>query len=502
MRSAPTFPFIWMLLLAVYACSASPDNDGREGFVEFESVQTDLFAEPGAQPNAWADYDNDGDLDLFVGRRGGANRLYRNDDGFFLDVAADVGLNDTTDTRAAAWGDYDADGDLDLYIGFPAQANTPNRLFRNEGDGEAFFDVAEQYGVDLVGTTRQPVWVDYDQDGDVDLFVAFRDQPNRLFRNDGRAFVDVTDAAGIGDPRRTVGVVWFDMDEDGDLDLHVSNQNGDEDSFFRYDGEGRFTDVAAALGMNWPDRGDEYGSVGPAVTDYDNDGDLDLFIATYGPDVLWENRGGGFFVNVAPGTPLGPDHHSTTAAWGDVDNDGRPDLFVAAYLNSVAEEPDNLFANTPTGFKDMTPSPLLAKGASHGVSFADFDQDGDLDLALANNNAAGTHPLYRNLLAPEVARQSVQVAVLSANGRWTKAGSEVRLFDEATDQLLGTRLTDTGGGYCSQGATPVHFGLGEGVERVRVEVTSFREGQREITSVNGIVVRDQAGRPVPVRVPG
>lgn len=488
-----------LALALATACGVSSDDVESRDEVRFVAVQPELFDEPGAQPNAWADFDNDGDLDLFVGRRGGANRLYRNDGGTFTDVAAEVGLADTIDTRAAAWGDFDADGQLDLYIGFPVQADTPNRLYHNEGDGRSFVNVAGKYGVDLIGTTRQPVWVDYDQDGDVDLFVAFRDLPNRLFRNDGDTFTDVTEEAGVGDPRRTVGVVWFDMDQDGDLDLHVSNQNGDEDAFFRYDGDGRFTDVAAELGMNWPNRGEEYGSVGPAVTDYDNDGDLDLFIAAYGPDVLWENRRG-TFVNVAPGTPLGPDHHSTTAAWGDVDHDGRPDLFVAAYLNTVAEEPDNLFANTAAGFVDITPDLILAKGASHGVSWADYDGDGDLDLALANNNAEGSHPLYRNELRPEAARRSVQVLVLDGNGHYTMAGAEVRIYDEATDRLLGTRLTDTGGGYCSQGVTPVHFGLGEGTARVRVEVTSFRGGRRVITTVPGVVVEDHVGRAIRVEL--
>jgi hypothetical protein len=468
---------------AFVGCSSS-DNRASGGSGDaptptFSAVQADLFSAPGAQPNAWADYDNDGDPDLFVGFRGAPDRLYRNDDGHFVDVAAQVGVAEPAETRAAAWGDFNGDGHLDLYTGFPANVDLPNRLYRNDGDGTHFTEVAADLGVDIQGaTTRQPVWVDYDQDGDVDLFVALRDQVNRLFRNDGDRFTDVSEETGLDDPRRAVGVVWFDMDVDGDLDLFVANQNGDTDGFFRNEG-GHFTDVAPELEMDWPGRGEEYGSVGPAVTDYDNDGDLDLFVASYGPDVLWQNQGDGTFIDVAPASPLAGDHHSVAAAWGDYDNDGFADLYVGAFLSALAEEPDHLFRNGPGGFSVVTPAPFLEKGASHGVAWSDFDGDGDLDLALANNNAEGGHPLYRNELAPRPG-SFLQVMVLDAQGRATMPGAEVRVFDAESRQLLGTRLVDAGGGYCSQGTGPVHFGLPEGVRSVRVEVTTFRDGSRVV----------------------
>jgi hypothetical protein len=488
-------------LVVLVSCGTPRDRPAANGETtpRFEPVQPELFSAPGAQPNAWADYDNDGDLDLFVGFRRAPNRLYRNDNGEFTDVAPDVGLADTTDTRAASWGDFDGDGHLDLYVGFPSTAGVPNRLYRNQGNGARFVDVAARYGVDLEGTTRQPVWVDYDQDGDVDLFVAFRDRENRLFRNDGDAFTDVSRDAGIDNPRRTVGVVWFDMDRDGDLDLFVANQNGDTDALYRNEGD-RFVDVAPALGMDWPDRGEQYGSVGPAVTDYDNDGDLDLFIATYGPDVLWQNQGDGSFRNVGPGTVLAGDYHSTTAAWGDYDNDGWPDLVVASYLRDVAEVPDHLFRNVEGRFVDVTPQMLLAKGVSHGVSWADFDGDGDLDLALANNNVAGSHPLYRNELGETAARRSLRVTVLDARGRWTLAGSEVRVSEEESGRLLGTRLVDTGGGYCSQSAMPVHFGLPRNVRRVRVEVTVLRDRRRESITLRDVDPARYRGTSLEVQV--
>ena len=449
----------------------------------FTALQPELFSAPGAQANAWADSDRDGDLDLFVGFRGRANRLYRNDRGSFVDVAAALGIADEEDTRAVAWSDYDLDGDLDLYVGF-ATDGSGNRLYRN--DGTRFVDVAVESGVDQGGATRQPVFIDYDGDGDPDLFVAFRDRSNMLFRNDAGTFTDVTAASGLGDPRRSVGAVWFDMDGDGDLDLFVANQNGDEDAFYRNLGDGTFEDVAAELGMNQPGRDEESGSVGLAVSDYDNDGDLDLFVASYGPDVLWQNQGDGTFVNVAPGTPLAASHHSVAAAWGDFDNDGRSDLYVDVFVADEPEARDYLFRNTTDGFIDVTPDPMISRGASHGVAWADVDADGDLDLALANNHAEGAHPLYVNDLDRARAARSLQVVVLDRAGRWARAGASVTLRRES-DGYVTTRILDTGGGYASQGATPVHFGLPSGDGPVSLTVSWFEAGETRTSTVTGIV---------------
>jgi hypothetical protein len=477
-------------LLLVTACGTSEPM--------FEIVQPELFSAPGAQPNAWADYDNDGDIDLFVGFRGAADRLYRNDAGLFVDVASEVGLANTEETRVAAWGDFDRDGHLDIYIGFPASQETPNRLFRNEGNGVSFVDVAADFGVDLIGTTRQTSWIDYDNDGDVDLFVAMRDQVNRLFRNDDGVFSDVTEHSGIGDPRRTVGVAWFDMDMDGDLDAFVANQNGDHDGFFRND-DGRFVDVAPQLGMDSPNRPEDYGGVGPAVADYDNDGDLDLFVANYGPDAQWRNEGDGTFTEVADGTVLGRDFHSTVAAWGDFDNDGWADLYVASYLSTEPEAPDYLYKNLAGSFEIMPTEKLFPKGASHGVQWADFDGDGDLDIALANNNLEGSHLLYRSLLSEVDARRSVQVMVLDSDGRHTLAGAEVRVYSAGAGRLLGTRLVDTGGGYCSQNVMPVHVGLPHGTNIVNVEVTVLGRDGRYSTTIADINPDELSHRVLVVR---
>lgn len=310
--------------------------------------------------------------------------------------------------------------------------------------------------------------------------------------NDDGAFTDEAERLGLADPRRSVGAVWFDMDGDADVDLFVANQNGDEDGVFLNE-DGQFRDVASEWGMHQPGRSEEQGSVGVAVSDYDNDGDLDLFVASYGPDVLWQNQGEGRFIGVAGETPLAGDHHSVAAAWGDVNNDGWVDLFVNTFVSGEPEARDFLFLNREGSFEDATPAAVLDRGSSHGVVSADFDFDGDLDLSLANNDPAGSHPLYVNQLAPARSARSLQVGIVDKTGRWNRAGTTVTLRRES-DGFVTSRLMDTGGGYASQGLTPVHFGLPPGEGPVSLTIVWFEDGARRSTTVTGVEPAQFRGR--------
>lgn len=449
----------------------------------FEPVQPDLFSAAGAQPNCWADFDGDGDLDLFVGFKTNLpNRLYRNDGGTFKEVSADWGVADLTDTRAAAWGDFDSDGKIDLFVGFTRKSGMRGKLYRN--DGSKFVDVAGDLGLNVVGETRQVSFIDFDNDGRMDIFVARRDAPNMLFHNEGQRFVDVAADLGVADPRKTVGAVWFDYNLDGRLDVFTANQDGTLNGLFRNDGN-RFVDVAHEMGMDAFGRPSNYGSNGPGVIDFDNDGNLDLFVAGYGANFLFKGDGHGSFQNIAAEMGVMGGDQATPSAWGDYDNDGRPDLYVSSYLIHPLNEHDHFYHNAGNHFSEVIPWQMLRTGATHGIQWADFDGNGALDLAMANNNPNGHHYLWRNLLPPERAGRSLQVLVVDERGRYTKAGSEVRIYASGTRQVLGTRIVDTGGGYCSQNVAPVHFGLAaEGP--VDVEITSMTKAGRKITRVSNV----------------
>lgn len=468
----------------------------RDASPQFELVQPDLFSAFGGQPNAWADFDNDGDLDEFVGFRGRPNRLYRQTDGHFEDVAATVGLADTVETRAAAWGDFDADGNLDLYVGFVG--GPLNKLYRNDGSGRHFTDVAPQLGVNLTGVTRQVSWVDYDNDGDVDLFIAFRDKANHMFRNDAGHFVDVTAESGIGDPRKTVGAAWFDIDGDGDLDVFVANQDGDTNGLFRND-HGHFVDVAKEWGVDAAGRPPTFGGVGVAVADFDGDGLMDMFVANYGPSALYRNEAGRRFVDVTKEAGVLFEQHAVTPSWGDYDNDGRPDLYVAGFLVTETHYPDHLFHNEGGTFKEVIPALMREHDASHGVQWVDFNGDGALDLSLANNDPKGGHYLFKNRLPSSQAWRSLAVMVVDARGRATKAGAEVRVYKAGARQLIASALVDTGGGYCSQNVAPVHLGTASQT-RVDIEVTTMSKTGRRVTKQSG-VDPSRARRPLVIKTP-
>ena len=475
--------------------------------VTFAPVQPGLFADGGTLTDAWADIDRDGDPDRFVGFNGTPSRMYRNDrtDGF-VDVAEEVGLAVERSVRTAAWGDYDGDGDPDLLLGYAGE--TPvTALFRNDGPA-GFLDVAAEVGLLLEeGTTRQASWIDFDGDGDLDLFLALRDRENRLYRNDASdgavRFEDVTLATGIGDTRRTVGSVWFDVDQDGDLDVVTGNMNGDANGLWINSG-GRFSDTAAGTPIEAGGRGvgdDALGTVRPCAVDFDFDGRIDVFFANYGANGLVRGTETGEWEGVGAALGLAIDARYDTCAWGDFDNDGSVDLYVNGTITGGVQYRDWLFRREGADvFVDVTP-PSLEVNADHGATWVDFDLDGDLDLALTGASDDGMHHLMQNLLRPEFAWHSLQVRVLDEEGRATRPGAEVRVFVAGSDELLGVGLVDTGSGYDAQSDLPVHFGL-PGGQPVDVEVTVIALGARSSGSVTDVDPADYRGRVLSIRIGG
>ena len=449
----------------------------------FVSTQPELFKDGGALTNAWADFDADGDLDLFVGFSGTPNRLYQNQGKAaghtFQDVATSLGVADARATRASAWGDYDADGDVDLFVGFAPGNSSVFKLYRN--DGSKFTDVAQSVGIAAdSGAVRQPSWIDYDSDGDLDLFVAMRDRPNLMYRNEANRFTNVAAAIGVADTRKSVGAVWFDYDQDGDLDVYVANQDGDANGLFRND-RGRFTDVAEAAGAAWggrPAGSAANGTVRPCVADVNNDGMLDLFLANYGPNGLLLNRGNGRFEDVSKEWGVSIDGRHDTCDFADFDNDGRIDVYVNGTVTGGVSYRDYLFRNTGSRFDDVTPANLQSMHASHGARWADFDGDFNQDLAIAGTRPDATHSLFRNQRAA-ASDGSAFTVILRTPRRVVDAGAEIRIYDAQSGRLLGTRIFDTGSGYNSQSVMPVHFGLGNR-RQIQVEVTEMSPQGRRV----------------------
>lgn len=446
--------------MLIALCAVLTADAGGQTAMKFEAIQPELFAEGGAFANAWADVDGDGDLDLFVGFGTTPSRLYLNDAGRFADQGREWALGDPRPVRASAFGDYDADGDPDLLIGAAPGGASVISLLRN--DRNRFRDITDTVGL-LVddGAVRQVSWIDVDADEDLDLFVAFRDRANALYRNDAGKFVDVAAAVGLADTRRTVGAIWLDYDEDGDLDLVVANMDGDANGLFRNDG-GKFTDVAETAGMAWGGRAarqSSNGSVRVCAGDVNNDGRLDLVFANYGPNGLFLGQGGGRFEDAGKSWGLATDGRHDTCVVGDLDNDGREDIYINGTVTGGISYRDYVWRNGGAKFADATPSNVQSFQASHGAQLADYDGDGDLDLAISGSRADATHSVLRNLLPEAAARRSLAIRVVNAMGQTTRAGAVVRVYAAGTRRLIATRLVDSGSGYNSQNDMPVHVGL-------------------------------------------
>jgi hypothetical protein len=366
---------------------------------------------------AWADFDNDGNVDLFITRHAQMPALYRGDGaGRFTDVTRDAGLDSgivreklfLLDRHGCAWGDYDADALIDLYCATGAQdglGTEDNQLFSNEGNG-SFSEIAAELGIDDgPGRGRAASWMDYDTNGFLDLYVANdrREGNNsKLFRGTGNGFADATAAAGldIADDLAGGGSAWSDFDGDHDTDLFVGMFDGLR--LYENRGDGTFAlDSGGARGLD----AKRVRSV--STGDFDNDGDLDVFAACIDGARLYRNAGDGTFDDVTPAAGVGVTR-AAAGVWGDFDNDADLDLFVVREYDpdSKVNLPDALFINDGRGrFTDGGVTAGIdgpETGAGDSAAIADFDRDGALDVLVTNGasqvDIAGG-PIYSPLAA-------------------------------------------------------------------------------------------------------
>jgi hypothetical protein len=327
----------------------------------------------------------------------------------FRDVTAVVPLGSET-TAGIAWVDFDGDGDLDVFGTTYGDTldNEFNRLYENVGTRFVDHPIeALQLGPYLCAGSA---WADFDDDGDADVFVTSESRAGTaLFRNDGAdAFIDVTPPVMRADSSFYTPV-WVDYDLDGDLDLSVASRFGGR--LFRNDGGGAFanrTPVALDV-LTW--------SV--EWSDWDRDGDPDAFLGTIDqPLVLARNDGGGAFRDVAMGSLGGGTDGAFSGGFADYDRDGDDDLYVTYFY-----EPARLFRNEGSfGFVDVTPALLHGTGVAYTSSWCDFDLDSDPDVLRLGHVPDGT-ALYRND-ATSFRDVSTLLGTVTQNNVWSGAWGE------------------------------------------------------------------------------
>ncbi|MCH8292875.1 CRTAC1 family protein [Candidatus Poribacteria bacterium] len=450
---------------------------------------------------ALLDYDNDGDLDLYLvqgnelpkGNPNVVNRLYRNDGGYFTDVTIETGVGDSGYGMGAVAADYDGDGHTDLYVTNLGR----NVLFRNRGDG-TYADVTNQAGVACPQLSTSAAFADIDRDGDLDLYVCnyvqytlendaacyFKDLriycgPNdyqgiadTLYRNNGDGtFTDITKAAGVFEPTtRGLGVVFTDVNNDGFIDIYVANDMT-PNTLFVNQGNGKFREEGVLRGCAYNGDGIANGSMGVDAGDYDNDGDIDLWVTNFSLEAncIMENDGTGAFFDMTFDIGLAaPSFYALGfgTCFIDFDNDGWLDLIVGNghiwdnvdQIDSKLDysQPVQLFHNQRGIFTDVTSKIGLDKNSYvvRGLLCGDIDNDGDTDIVLCQSNRPAV--ILRNEIGHQGKWLSVKLVGLDKNRE--AIGARVRLTANGITQ---TREVICGASYLAGNDLRLLFGIGD-----------------------------------------
>ncbi len=412
---------------------------------------TDVTADAGVGDRSYGfsccvgDYDNDGFVDLYVVNFG-PNVLYHNEgNGTFTDITAQAGVGDARWGAAAAFADYDNDGDIDLFV-----SNYVDYQLEDN-------PVCRMAGVHLYCSPE-----------------VFSGVPCVLYRNNGDGtFTDVTREAGLFHPDdKGMGVVWCDYDNDGDIDVFVANDKI-ADRLYQNNGDGTFSDVALLSGVALGEMGVVRSSMAPIFGDYDNDGWFDLIVTNYQnePNEVRHNENGLFFSDLTYQSGIGRvslSYLSWGADFTDFDNDGHIDLFVASghiddnihevKPNVTYAQQNQLFQNRGDGtFVDVSNQSgegLRIKKVSRGVAFGDYDNDGDIDLLITNANQAP------DLLRNESTNENRWLIFTTVGTRSNRDGIGTRI-KVMTGGISQMREVKSGGSYPSHSDMRLHFGLGK-----------------------------------------
>jgi len=475
-----------------------------------------LFNEFLGSGGGFFDYDNDGDLDIYLvngasqiaspDKNPSTNALYRNNgDGSFSNVTELTGTGSTSYGTGCTVGDYDNDGDLDLYI-----ANFgPNVLYQNSGKG-TFIDVSMQSGVANSQWGTSCAFADVDNDGNLDLYItnyadyavkndkkcyvrgiwqycgprSYPPDTDIFYHNNGNGiFTDLTEKSGFLDVPAChgLGVAFGDYDNDGDQDLYVANDQ-DPNFLFQNQGSGKFEETALLSGVSYSDMGKEEAGMGTIFGDYDNDGLLDLTVSNFQKETntLYHNEGSGFFADVTTLAGIGEITYSYLG-WGiaffDYNNDGYKDIFVANghVLDNITDidrsttypQRNLLFRNLGDGtFEDVSNqsgSGLTLQKVSRTVALGDYDNDGDLDILVTNWNQ--TADLLRN--EGGNLNNWIQINVVGTKSNKSGIGTRIKLV---AGNLKQYQEVQSGGSYLAFSDLRTHFGVGNAKRIDLVEI--------------------------------